>query len=144
MPEKKVISSDLDEARLLEEHLLEAVAKFGFCEADVFAIKLSLEEGFVNAIRHGNQNDPAKQLTVTWEVDENSATFCIADDGVGFVPEVVPDPTTAENRLRPCGRGLMLMRAYMDEVTYNDCGNEIRMVKRKSNSGTRMTRMKNE
>ena len=65
MSEKKVISSDLDEARLLEEYLLEAVAKFGFGEADVFAIKLSLEEGFVNAIRHGNQNDPAKQLTVT-------------------------------------------------------------------------------
>jgi serine/threonine-protein kinase RsbW len=132
LSQQKVIPSDLDEARLLEEQLLAEVCACGFQEADVFAIKLSLEEGLVNAIRHGNRNDPTQQLTVTWDINEEVATFRIADGGNGFEPEVVPDPTTKENRLRSCGRGLMLMRAYMDEVTFNDRGNEICLVKRKS------------
>ena len=132
MPQQKVIPSDLEEARLLEEQLLAEVCAKGFGEADVFAIKLSLEEGLANAIRHGNRNDPTGRITVTWEITDRCATFRIADNGEGFVPHIVPDPTTEENRLRPCGRGLMLMRAYMDEVTFNDRGNEIRLVKRKS------------
>lgn len=132
MSEQMVISSNLDEARALEERLLSEVSELGFSEADKFAIKLALEESLVNAIKHGNKFDQSKQVTVTWDISDKFAKFSITDEGEGFLPEKVPDPTCDENLLRPCGRGLMLMRAYMDEVSYNDPGNQVHMVKSKS------------
>lgn len=127
-----VISSSLDDARVLEERLLSEVSEFDFSEADMFAIKLALEESLVNAIKHGNKFNLSKQVTVTWEITGKCAKFCISDEGDGFMPEKVPDPTCDENLLRPCGRGLMLMRAYMDEVSFNDPGNQVSLVKFKS------------
>ncbi len=127
-----VIASDLGEARTLEERLLSEVSEYGFSEADMFAIKLALEESLVNAIKHGNKFDRTKRVTVSWDINDICAKFWISDEGSGFVPEKVPDPTSDENILRPCGRGLMLMRAYMDEVSYNDPGNQVRLVKAKS------------
>lgn len=111
---------------------MKEVVSNGFGEAEVFAIKLALEEGFINAIKHGNKFDSEKIVRVAHKIDEKQAVFTIADDGGGFVPSTVPDPTTDENLERPCGRGLMLMRAYMDEVSYNDVGNKVRLVKRKA------------
>lgn len=127
-----VISSDLNEARQLEEQLLQKVVRFGYDEADTFAIKLALEEGLVNAIKHGNKYDASKSVKVTCQIDENEASFTIADEGPGFCPKDVPDPTADENIERPCGRGLMLIRAFMDEVSYNKSGNQLRLVKRRS------------
>jgi len=127
-----VISSDLNEARRLEERLLQEVARFGYEEADTFAIKLALEEGLVNAIKHGNRYDRKKTIRVTHTIDDHRAVFTIADEGKGFCPAAVPDPTSDENLERPCGRGLMLIRAFMDDVSYNEEGNEVRLVKRKS------------
>ncbi len=129
MSEQVVISSDLEAARLLEERLLSIVSDCGYCEADMFAIKLALEEGLVNAVKHGNKHDPGKYVTVDWEIDDKKVTFSIADEGCGFTPCEVPDPTCDENLLRPCGRGIMLMKAYMDEVSFNPPGNQIRLVK---------------
>jgi serine/threonine-protein kinase RsbW len=128
----KVISSDLNEARLLEEELLREVERCGYDEADTFAIKLALEEGLVNAIKHGNRFDRRKAIRVTHDIGQRQAIFTIADEGVGFRPERVPDPTADENLERPCGRGLMLIRAFMDEVSYNEKGNEVRLKKCKS------------
>lgn len=127
-----VISSNLNEARRLEEQLLREVARFGYEEADVFAIKLALEEGLVNAIKHGNRYDANKRVHVVSRIDENEAVFVITDEGEGFCPDKVPDPTADENLERPCGRGLMLIRAFMDEVEYNPIGNQVRLVKRRT------------
>lgn len=132
LSEQIVISSDFNEARVLENRLLSGVSECGFSDIDKFAIRLALEEGLVNAIKHGNKSDPDKQVTVTWDITEKHATFCITDEGNGFVPKEVPDPTSDENILRPCGRGLMLMRAYMDEVSFNNSGNQVRLIKAKS------------
>lgn len=129
---KVVIPSDLSEARKLEEQLLEDVERCGFDEVELFAVKLALEEAFVNAIKHGNHYDSSKHVTVEYSVTKDQLNLNIADEGDGFSPECVPDPTADENLERPCGRGLMLMQAYMDEVSYNDRGNQVRMVKRKS------------
>lgn len=127
-----VISSDLNEARQLEERLLREVARFGYDEADTFAIKLALEEGLVNAIKHGNQYDQTKSVHVTRQIDEYQAVFTITDEGPGFRLAEVPDPTADENIERPCGRGLMLIQAFMDEVEYSKTGNQVRLVKRRS------------
>ena len=125
-----VISSDLQAARRVEEALLGQVSARGYGEAAQFAIKLALEEGLNNAIKHGNGYDPDKNVRVEFDVNGDRAIIVITDEGRGFTPDAVPDPTADENLERPCGRGLMLMRAYMDEVSFNDQGNQVRMVKR--------------
>jgi serine/threonine-protein kinase RsbW len=132
LAETMIISSNLSEARRLEDQLLKEVARFGYEEADTFAIKLALEEGLVNAIKHGNKYDCKKSVCVVSQIDENEATFTITDEGPGFHLDDVPDPTADENLERPCGRGLMLIRAFMDEVSYNETGNQVRLVKRRT------------
>ena len=134
MPEKYVttstIASDLRQARLLEDTLLREAGRFGYNEAALFAIKLSLEEAINNAIRHGNSGDPGKHVTVRVELDDAQMTISVTDEGPGFNPGTVPDPTADENLEKPSGRGIMLMRAYMDDVRFNQRGNEICMCKR--------------
>ncbi len=116
----------------MEEQLLEEVARRGYGKAEVFAIRLALEEVLVNAIKHGNKHDPNKSIQVDHEIDENRVVLTITDEGEGFRPADVPDPTADENLEKPCGRGLMLMQAFMDEVVYNNRGNQVRLIKRKS------------
>ncbi len=124
-----VISSDLQSARDAEQRLLDEVADHSYSQAATFAIKLALEEGLNNAIRHGNGFDPNKTVELAYEVDDLHTVIVIRDQGSGFNPDRVPDPTMDENLEKPCGRGIMLMRAYMDDVRFNETGNEVRMVK---------------
>ncbi len=125
-----VINSDLKAARGVEEKLLRAVECCGYGEAARFAIKLALEEAINNAIKHGNKGDPRKTVDVSFQIDAKCAVITIADEGKGFDPDSVPDPTADENLEKPSGRGIMLMRAYMDEVRYNEAGNQVTMTKR--------------
>lgn len=127
-----VIASDLEEARRLEDSLLAQVSRYGYSDAAIFAIKLALEEALNNAIRHGNGGDPAKTVQVTYDLSDRCTQITIVDQGRGFNPQAVPDPTADENLEKPGGRGIMLMRAYMDEVQYNPRGNEVRMVKNRT------------
>ena len=83
-------------------------------EHDVFSIRLALEEALVNAIKHGNQMDRAKSaIVISYRASSDRFDVHITDEGSGFDPSDVPDPTAIENLERPCGRGLMLMRHYM-------------------------------
>ncbi len=129
--QQRVIASDLDQARELEASLIQEVDNYGYDQADVFAIKLMLEEALVNAIKHGNKLDPTKTVTVTSDINDDRAEYLIVDQGPGFDPLKLPDPTADENLERPCGRGVMRIRAYMDEVHFNEKGNELRVVKRR-------------
>ncbi len=124
------IPSDLQAAREAQQVLLGEVARFGYTQASMFAIKLALEEGLNNAIRHGNGLDPSKTVELLFDVDPQRTLITIVDQGRGFDPSAVPDPTAAENLEKPSGRGIMLMRAYMDEVKFSPRGNEVHMVKR--------------
>ena len=126
---KATIPSNLDAAREIEDRLLKEVARHGYSEASVFAIKLSLEEGLNNAVKHGNCFDRSKTIEVEYEIGPKKAMITIRDEGCGFRPGRVPDPTTDENLEKPSGRGIMLMKAYMDEVHFNQQGNEVRMIK---------------
>ena len=129
MATELTITSDLAEARRVQELIEEALTASAYTEHDVFAIKLALEEALVNAIKHGNQMDPDKQVSVVYHVTPVRFDIHITDEGSGFNPEDVPDPTAPENLERPCGRGLLLMRHYMTEVTFHPPGNRLSMSK---------------
>ena len=124
-----VIASDLEAARQIEQILLDEVCRYGYNDAAAFSIRLALEEGLINAIKHGNSYDPNKIVEVLFDITPQRVAISITDQGRGFDPSAVPDPRTDENIDKPCGRGIMLMRAFMDDVQYNCRGNQVRMVK---------------
>lgn len=124
-----VIPSDTAEARRIQDNIEQLLHARHINERDVFSIKLALEEALVNAIKHGNQMDRAKKVHIAYQLFADRFYVQITDDGPGFDPNDVPDPTAFENLERPCGRGLMLMRHYMSEVAYNQRGNTVAMSK---------------
>jgi serine/threonine-protein kinase RsbW len=128
-----VIPSDLEAARRLQEEI-EAVVRTAFEEHEAFAIKMAVEEALVNAIKHGNQMDPDKSVRVAYTLGPERYDVRITDEGPGFNPDDVPDPTAPENLERPCGRGLLLIRYYMTDVTFQDNGRTIAMHKVRNNS----------
>lgn len=129
--QRKVIPSRFAEVPPLQELVVRAAVKRGFDDAQVFAIKLALEEALTNAIKHGNRMDPSKRVTVDYTVSEREARLTVCDEGGGFSPDRVPDPTADANLEKPTGRGVMLIRAYMTEVRFNRTGNCITMIKRR-------------
>jgi serine/threonine-protein kinase RsbW len=123
------IPSDPAEARRVQEEIETLLKSHHFPERDIFCIKLALEEALVNAIKHGNQMDRTKQVKISYQVAPDRFAVLIQDEGPGFNPEDVPDPVAIENLERPCGRGLLLMRHYMNEVTFQPPGNCVLMTK---------------
>ncbi len=119
----------LEQGYRIADALLEELQSKGFSEVAIFAVRLAIEEALNNAIRHGNAMDPNKTAELVYEVTDDNVDIRISDEGPGFDYKQVPDPTLDENLDKPTGRGLMLMRAYMDVVEYNDKGNELHMVK---------------
>src|SRR5439155_14762337 len=107
-----LIPSDPAEARLLQEEIERQLKASQYSDHEIFGIKLALEEALVNAIKHGNNMDRAKKVRVAYRISTDRFDVLIADEGTGFDPKDVPDPTAVENLERPCGRGLMLMRHY--------------------------------
>ena len=124
------IESSFYAIKQAERHVLDETCRCGYAESDAFAIRLAVVEALNNAVRHGNCCDPAKKVCIYIDVDENRAEITVTDEGAGFDPKTVPDPTVDENLEKPCGRGIMLMHAYMDEVNFNERGNSVRLVKR--------------
>jgi serine/threonine-protein kinase RsbW len=129
-----VIDSDTAQGQRVQEQIIALAKELGYGEHDVFAIHLSVEEALVNAIKHGNGSDPSKKVHIDFSGDDDEFWIRIADEGPGFDPQSVPDPTAPENLERPCGRGLMLMRYYMTEVNFLDRGNAVEMRKRRGSS----------
>ncbi len=126
-----IIPSDLASAKEPERAILQAVADHGFNEDSIFAIKLTLEEAITNAIKHGNKSDRSKKVVVRYTVDAAEIVICIRDEGAGFDPDAVPDPTSPDRLSLPSGRGILLMRAYMNEIEYRHNGTEIILRKTK-------------
>ncbi len=129
MATELTIPSDLSEARRVQDLIEEALQASAYTEHDIFAIKLALEEALVNAIKHGNQMDPDKRVFVVYHVTPERFDIRITDEGIGFNPEDVPDPTQPENLERCCGRGLLLIRNVITEVSYHGRGNVVTMSK---------------
>jgi serine/threonine-protein kinase RsbW len=125
----RTIPSDPAEARRVQDDIEERLKAHQFNEHEIFGIRLALEEALVNAIKHGNQMDRAKSVRVAYTINTERFDIVIMDEGPGFDPEDVPDPTAVENLERPCGRGLMLMRHYMSHVRFTGKGNRCEMSK---------------
>jgi serine/threonine-protein kinase RsbW len=128
-----VIPSDTAAARRVQDEIEQRLKEHRYGERDIFSIRLALEEALVNAIKHGNQMDRAKSVHISYRINAERFDIRITDEGAGFDPSDVPDPTAVENLERPCGRGLMLMRYYMNEVTFHGRGNCVSMCKILSN-----------
>jgi len=126
-----LIPTDFEEGRRIQQLIVDELKAHHFGEHDIFGITLALEEAIVNAIKHGNQLDQSKSVRIAYQVADNTLYVRIHDEGHGFNPEDVPDPTLDENLERACGRGLMLMRYYMNEVHFLDRGNVVFMWKRR-------------
>lgn len=136
-------------------YLQDAAAKFGLCDdGDYARLGVALEEALLNALTHGNlevssdlrQRDDgafdrliaerqtqepyaSRRIHVNCLFTKNSVTFCIRDEGPGFDPSQLPDPTDPENLLKPSGRGVLLMRSFMDRLEYNETGNEVTLTR---------------
>ena len=112
------------------EYLQERVAKLGLIQPDRSNLFVALDEAFVNAVKHGNKNDPTKLLRITAELSPQEASFTVEDEGEGFDIGEIPDPCDPANLFRTSGRGVLLIYNIMDEVEYNAQGNRVKMVKR--------------
>ena len=134
MPETSIFStsfaSDLDESARVQNEIVAELEQRGVSMGDLADLHLALEEGLANAVKHGNKLASTKQVHVECELSEAGFfSIVIKDEGDGFDPNDVPDCTLPENLDKPSGRGLMLMRAFMDDIRYNDIGNQLKITK---------------
>lgn len=110
--------------------------KFAYPKAACFAIRLALHEAITNAFEHGHEGlPPETPIRVEYKVTDPEASFSVEDQGPGFTPAEVRDPTLDENLEIPSGRGIMLIRAYMTDVSFSPKGNRITMIFRRPDSG---------
>ena len=130
------IPSDTVQGQVIQDRIVRLLEQLDYPPRDVFGVRLALEEALVNAIKHGNAMDPNKSVHIDCRIDDVKVHIEIEDEGAGFVLSDVPDPTADENLEKPCGRGIMLMRAFMNQIEYNDAGNRVVLEKlRGSRSG---------
>jgi serine/threonine-protein kinase RsbW len=109
----------------------------GLDEDQCFHVAMAVREAAVNAVLHGNEYNPAKQIEVSLENTGKALVFTISDQGKGLDPESLPDPLAPENLLRGTGRGIFLIRSFMDEVHFRQLhpGTELTLVKHLAPAG---------
>lgn len=112
----------------VEGAVLAALERQGYAESSRFAVRLAVEEALVNAFMHGHRGLPAEETVhLSYAIGPAEVTIEVTDQGPGFKPESVPDPTESENIELPSGRGLMLIRSFMTEVRHENGGNRLFM-----------------
>ena len=126
------VPSQPDVCAQIIELLLNQLNSANWPNKNVFGIHMAMEEAIMNAIRHGNQCAPDKQVHVLIAISADQFYAKITDQGDGFDPSSVPDPTLDENIGKTCGRGVTLMRNFVDEVIYNEKGNSVELKKSKT------------
>ena len=126
-----VVSSSPASIVEVYKQILPCLQENHFSEDDTFAVHLALEEAFINAVKHGNKMEPSKAVRVDFSVEEDKIEISMTDEGEGFDPEVIPDPRYGDNLYKPAGRGMLLMRSFMDVVEYSKQGTSVRMIRYK-------------
>ncbi len=113
------IESDPNNLITVEEFINYFSKDLGLDDDKLSALLLAITEATTNAIIHANRSDKNKMVQITAKVEDGKLYVIVKDEGPGFQPEEVPDPTDPENLLKDSGRGLYLMRVYMDDLRYN-------------------------
>ena len=130
--ERQLLFELPNDLQCIEETVEFVVSRCSTCEEVGRKLRLnfrvSLIEALSNAMIYGNGHDPSKRVRVEVFLYEGSLTAQVTDEGAGFDPDRVPDPTTPRNVSKDGGRGLFLMKKLMDEVRYNDRGNSVTLV----------------
>lgn len=113
------IQSDPNNLITVEEFVNYVGTEAFLSEEKLSNLLLCVSEAVTNAIIHANKLDPEKVVNIRAELNDEYLTFIIKDEGIGFNPDAVPDPTEPENLMKDHGRGLFLMRTYLHELRYN-------------------------
>ena len=121
----QVIPNDPAVGRRLVDALLEQLEALQWSRRDIFGVHLAVDEALVNAILHGNAMDDAKHVRFCCRLSPEKVRVEITDEGPGFNPDSLPDPTDAEHISCPGGRGVLLMRSFMSRVEFRDHGNHV-------------------
>ena len=116
---KKDIPSDPDLMPEVEEFVLEVAEKAGLNEDKHNNIALAVAEAISNSMKHGNKNDKSKRVFIKITVNDEKMIVTLKDEGKGFDPATIPDPTKPENILKDSGRGVHIMRSLLDDLRYN-------------------------
>jgi serine/threonine-protein kinase RsbW len=111
------LETSLESVDLAETIAMNVAQASGYSEEDVHKIGMAVREGVINAYNYGNQQDRRKKIFIAVEFDADKMIMHIRDEGPGFDLQEIPDCLAEENLLRTSGRGLFLMRAFMDEFT---------------------------
>ena len=129
--ESYTLDSTLETVDSAEQTAGRIAAAAGFDEDEVMQISMAVREAAVNAVLHGNAYDPGKKVRVEFERTGGDLVITIRDQGKGLDLAKIPDPTSAENLMKTSGRGIFLIRSFMDEVLINpsQTGTEIKLVK---------------
>ena len=128
------LPSRIDTVASAAAAVAEFLSRSGITEDAAFGIDMAVREAVTNAVLHGNNEDENKTVAVTIKSSPDAVEISVHDQGPGFNPEEVPDPTADENILKASGRGIFFMRSFMDEVNWlirPEGGTTVRMVKRR-------------
>jgi serine/threonine-protein kinase RsbW len=125
------LDSSLDSVNKVELTAEQVAQRAGFDEDTTTHVAMAVREAAVNAVLHGNAYDPSKHITASFETTSDSLIIRVADQGPGLNPDTIPDPLAPENILRGSGRGIFLIRAFMDEVHFRQLhpGTELTLIK---------------
>jgi len=125
------LDSTLETVDNAEQAASRIATEAGFEEDEVMGIAMAVREAAVNAVLHGNAYDPGKKVRLDFETTGGDLVITIVDQGKGLDPDKLPDPRSPENLLKTSGRGIFLIRSFMDEVHIHPShtGTEIKLVK---------------
>jgi serine/threonine-protein kinase RsbW len=126
------VPSALSLMHVVLEYLMKRVEKLGVVKSEQSNLFVALDEAFVNAVKHGNKFDAKKLVRIIAEVSSGEARFTIEDEGEGFDVNSIPDPLDPENLFKTSGRGVLFIYNIMDEVKYNERGNRLTMIKKRT------------
>jgi len=119
----------LEHVNAFIKEALDQFGKLSLPPSDIFHLKLVLEEALTNAMRHGNRLNPDLFVDVSVELEGERLVMKVKDEGGGFDFSKIPDPTHQDNKEKPNGRGVFLIKQLMSEVEFFDGGSGIRMIK---------------
>ncbi len=123
------IPSDIALIRKVSSEIENFLKDNNVSDSDIFDIRLCAEEAIKNSIIHGNKNNKDLHVDINYSLEEDKFTLEIEDQGEGFKPQNVPDPTLDDNLLKAGGRGVFLINKLMDKIEYRGRGNKTFMVK---------------